>query len=122
MRIVYMAAVAGLFSFSFFIGYLPEGILKARTMCMVALTICQVAAALNCRSFKKSLFTLHPRNNHWLFIAIAGVIGLLIALLYIPLLQHIFNTTHLLLRDWILVITTGLVVIFIEELRKKICS
>lgn len=119
-QVVYMAFLGALLSCCAFIGYLPYGIDRARTMTMVILTGCQWITAINCRSLSLSVFSLSFFSNLWLAVALIGIVCTQVALLYVPFLQAIFKTVPLTITDWYFVIGAVLILLVAEEVRKGV--
>ena len=119
-QVIYMALLGALLSCCAFIGYLPYGIDRARTMTMVILTSCQWITAINCRSLRMSVFSLSFFSNPWLAVALIGIVCTQIALLYVPFLQVIFKTVPLTVTDWCFVIGAVFVLLVAEEIRKGV--
>ncbi|MFT6765941.1 MAG: Ca2+-transporting ATPase, partial [Alteromonas naphthalenivorans] len=79
VHIAYMALLLATLAAGVFVWYLPQGLMLARTMVMTTVTFCQWVTALNCRSLTYSNFSLSPKRNPFLFLALAGVFtGLLL--------------------------------------------
>jgi Ca2+-transporting ATPase len=76
-----------------------EGLARARTAALIALTCGQLYHALNCRSQRLSLFKLGLFTNAKLLIASAASLGLQLAILYVPFTQRIFQVAPLRLFD-----------------------
>jgi Ca2+-transporting ATPase len=120
IHIAYMSLLLAGLAAGVFVWYLPQGLMLARTMVMTTVTFCQWVTALNCRSLTLSNFSLSPKRNPFLFLALGGVFAGLLLVLYVPFLQIIFKTVSLGWSDWIVVLSTGGSMIFIEEVRKII--
>jgi magnesium-transporting ATPase (P-type) len=120
VRVLYSGFLAAVFSCGVFAWYLPVSLELARTMTMVTLTACQWVTALNCRSLDHSLFTLSPFSNRWLALALGGIFVTQIAIVTVPFLRMIFKTVPLSVGDWAIVCCSGLLLVLIEEVRKKI--
>jgi P-type Ca2+ transporter type 2C len=98
---VYMALAMAIMSLLMFYYYIPYGITLARTMTLVTLAFFQWFNAWNCRSLKKSIFTLNPFANLWFLCALALVFVLQVAILQIPFFHPFFNTTSLTGLQWL---------------------
>ena len=96
---------------------LPD-LIKAQTIALTALAVFQWFNIWNCRDKVKSIFRTNPLSNLYLLGATIVVIGLHLAIIYVPWLQNIFKTTALTLVDWILILTVGLSIVLVEEIRK----
>ncbi|MCD6510237.1 MAG: calcium-transporting P-type ATPase, PMR1-type [Thermoprotei archaeon] len=102
-------AVAALFQYigtmaAFLLGLslLKDSVTEARTLAFVQAVFFELFIVFNCRSERHSIFKVGFLTNKVLLLA--DLIGLLltVALVYLPPLQMIFETTTLTLYDWIL--------------------
>ncbi|KRN29032.1 hypothetical protein IV38_GL001247 [Lactobacillus selangorensis] len=91
---------------------------EATTMTLAAIVFCQIAAAINCRTKKISVFKIGLFSNKRVWEGIIFEICLIIALIYIPFLQGIFNTAPLQWNEWLFLICIPIPLVLIEELRK----
>jgi Ca2+-transporting ATPase len=74
---------------------------KARTMAFTTSIIFELFFVLNCRSEKKSVFSINPLTNKKLVLSIIVSIVLQFFVIYVPFLQAIFGTVPLGFWDWI---------------------
>ena len=72
----------------------------ARTMAFVVLSGCQILRAYTNRSENASLFSLGVFSNRWMQYATASSAVLLLAVVYIPGLNSVFNALPLSARQW----------------------
>ncbi|NTW70210.1 MAG: cation-translocating P-type ATPase [Chlorobiaceae bacterium] len=90
---------------------------EAMTMTFVSLVLIQFFKAYNFRSETKSM--LHrPFANKWLNIAILWELVMLVAIIFIPVLQKPFGTFMLTGEDWLIVISAAATVVPVIELLK----
>lgn len=68
---------------------------QATTMTLATIIFCQIAAALNCRTQRSSVFRIGIFSNRKIIGGIIFEVLLLLALMYLPELQIIFNTAPL---------------------------
>ena len=94
----------------------------ARTVAFVGLGFFTVYNAYSSRSLQESVFRMNPLGNKTLLIGIAASILAILAVVYIPFMQFIFETRPLSSESWILILITGLVVVLAAEVMKKILS
>jgi Ca2+-transporting ATPase len=92
----------------------------ARTMAFVALGFFTVYNAYSCRSLEESIFRMNPLGNKTLLLGIAGSVVSILAVVYIPIMQSIFQTRPLSSESWIMVLGVGLLVVFAAEVMKKV--
>ncbi|KRL37032.1 cation-translocating P-type ATPase [Liquorilactobacillus uvarum] len=95
-----------------------EVYVQATTMTLAAIVFCQIAAAINCRTEKTSVFTIGLFSNRHIIRGIVVEIALLSSLMYVPVLQELFNTTAIGLTEWIFLAAIPLPLILVEEIRK----
>lgn len=95
---------------------------KARTMAFSALALLQMAHVLNCKSLDKSLFNIGIFSNRYLVGAVLSTLILQLAVVQLPLLQKIFNTTGLSWQDWLLTVGLSLTPVLVVEVRKRLAA
>ncbi|MGE0009695.1 MAG: cation-translocating P-type ATPase [Candidatus Babeliales bacterium] len=117
-KIALMSIPMGIVSIGIFAYYAPINLTLARTLAMTTLATCQWFNAWNCRSEHHSLLEMSPFSNLWLIAATVLVLILQLAILYIPILQKVFNTVSLTIEQWLLVLMLASPVFLIEEIRK----
>lgn len=106
-KIVIQGVLIGLSTLAaFIIGYYWNGgsLAEARTMAFTTLVMAQLIFVFACRSECHSLWQTNPFTNLWLLLAVAISAGMQIAVLYIPGLQGIFQTTVLDAREWLIIL------------------
>jgi len=94
--------------------------LKALTVLFAGIVIMQVANVFNCRSEKYSAFKIGFFGNKRIFWSVALSLVFTCALVYIPFLQKVFQTTGLGLGEWGMLAGFMVFIFFAEELRKRI--
>jgi len=118
------------FFWELFIGYssgLPASFVeqKARTMAFTTSIMFELFFVLNCRSEKKSVFSINPLTNKKLVLSIIVSIILQFFVIYVPFLQAIFGTVPLGFWDWIKIFIFSSVGLFVFPqifMRKSIHS
>lgn len=90
---------------------------EAMTMTFVSLVLIQFFKAYNFRSDHLSVFH-RPLQNKWLNLAVLWEMLLLIAVIYVPLLQRPFSTYAITGRDWLIVGVLSLTISPVLELAK----
>ena len=91
----------------------------ARTMAFVGLGFFTVYNAYSSRSLEISVFRMNPLGNKPLLLGIAGSILAILAVVYIPFMQSIFDTRPLTPESWMSVLATGLLVVIAAEIMKR---
>lgn len=119
-RVLYMAFLCAGITFSMFWWYQNSDLALARTMAVAMLTMLECVNALNMRSLQKSAVSCSPKNNRWLMVALALVVVLLLAILYIPCLQYLFQTVALTVHQWGVIGAFCGMFFIVEECRKAV--
>jgi P-type Ca2+ transporter type 2C len=91
----------------------------ARTMAFVGLGFFTVYNAYSSRSLEESIFRMNPLGNKTLLLGIAGSISSILAVVYIPFMQSIFQTRPLTSESWAYILGVGLMVVIAAEIMKK---
>ena len=91
----------------------------ARTMAFVGLGFFTVYNAYSSRSLEKSVLRMNPVGNKTLLLGIAGSILSILAVVYIPFMQSIFETEPLTSQSWMFVLVAGLPVVIAAEVMKR---
>ncbi len=95
-----------------------EAITLARTMAFITLATSELFRAYTARSEYYSLFTIGVFSNKYMQGAVALSVVLLLAVVYVPFLTPIFNTTPINLLDWAKVLPLILLPSIAAELTK----
>jgi Ca2+-transporting ATPase len=90
----------------------------AETMAFVTLSLAELIRAFTVRSERLSIFQIGPFSNRYLVGAVAISMALLLATVFIPFLQPIFNTHALSLREWEVVLGLAVLPAIAEEITK----
>jgi Ca2+-transporting ATPase len=90
---------------------------QAMTMTFVSLVLIQFFKAYNFRSDRHSVLN-KPFANKWLNLAVLWEVVLLVAIVYLPVLQGPFGTYALPLADWVLVAGLAVTIVPVLELAK----
>ncbi|HSB00357.1 MAG TPA: cation-translocating P-type ATPase, partial [Anaerolineales bacterium] len=91
---------------------------SAETMAFVTLSLCELFRAYTVRSERASLFQIGIFSNRYMQYAVGLSIGLLLLVCAVPFLQPIFNTHFLSGREWLIVVSLGLIPATAEEITK----
>jgi len=92
----------------------------AETMAFVTLCLCELLRAFTVRSERLSIFQIGPFSNRYMVGAVLLSVVLLLLVVFVPILQPIFNTHALSLREWQVVIGLALIPAVSEEITKWI--
>jgi Ca2+-transporting ATPase len=101
---------------AYFRGY-PD-VPLAETMAFVTLALAELPIAYTARSERYALWRLGPFGNRYMQYAVGLSLVLLIAVIYVPLLQEPFNTVPLGLSEWALILPLAFLPALAAELTK----
>jgi len=102
----------------FYYGLMNYGTVAAMSMAFTTFVFFQLFNVLNCRSQDESLFKIGFFTNIMTVISIVLVIIIQVAIIYVPLLQKVFQTTPLDVYQWIVIILTSSTVFIVYEIVK----
>ena len=94
--------------------------IKATTMCLAAIIICQIANGLQCRSMRNSIFKIGFFTNRYLFIGFATELLLILGFSYLLFFQRFLGTGPLELKHWLFFVPFAILIFVVEEIRKAI--
>lgn len=117
--LILMTVIMTLGTLFFFLRALPDGLERARTIAFAFMGFAQLWNVWNMRSLKHSLATIGLLTNR--FVLLAFIIGALIqiAIIELPFLERIFQFTSLGVGDWLAVIMSSSLVLWLGELYKR---
>jgi Ca2+-transporting ATPase len=98
----------------------PTSPLLAESMAFVTLSASELVRAYTARSERASLFRLGVFSNRYMQYAVSLSIVLLLAVVYVPFLQPIFNTVALGPREWLVILPLLVVPSVAAEVTKAI--
>uniref|UniRef100_UPI0004721346 cation-translocating P-type ATPase n=1 Tax=Paenibacillus sp. 1-18 TaxID=1333846 RepID=UPI0004721346 len=81
-------------------------LVKAQSVAFATLVLAQLIHVFDCRS-SRSIFHRNPFQNSYLVLAVLSSIVLMLVVMYVPMLQPIFKTVPLGLREWALSIVAA---------------
>lgn len=93
---------------------------KATTMMLVGVVFSQIGMVMNNRTDRESVLKRGIFTNKYINLGLIVEIVILVCIIYIPILNDVFNTAPLGIIEWIYAIMIPFIVFGIEELRKKI--
>jgi Ca2+-transporting ATPase len=105
--IVMTAAVLAAFIYG--LSRYPNNLVAAQTVAFATLVVSELLRAFTARSEYYALWKIGITSNRWMLVAVLSSLLLLLAVVYVPLLQSFFGTTALTLQDWL--ITTPLMLL-----------
>jgi Ca2+-transporting ATPase len=112
------AAILG----SFLIGLqrYPGNLAGAQTVAFATLVVSELVRAFTVRSERLSVFKIGLTSNRWMLLATGSSFFLLLAVIYVPFLDPIFNTIPLGWQDWIILLPFAFADSVVNELYKWI--
>jgi magnesium-transporting ATPase (P-type) len=91
---------------------------QATTLTLASIVFCQIGMVLNCRTERESIFKIGPFKNKQVNIGIIVELILVVALMYVPFLRNVFQTSPVPFLGWIFLFCIPLPIVLIEEARK----
>ncbi|MCW5821461.1 MAG: cation-transporting P-type ATPase [Cyanobacteria bacterium TGS_CYA1] len=101
----------------------PEGSVAwshATTMTLTGVVACQIGAVFCCRTNTRSLFQIGFFNNKMILAGILFEVGLLCLLMYVPVLQRLFNTMPLSIPEIMFALSFIPIIVLLDETRKYV--
>jgi potassium/sodium efflux P-type ATPase len=96
----------------------PTVYAKGTTVVLAGIMAGQLGNFFSARTSSQSAFRLSPFRNKWLFLGIVAQIGILVSIVYIPIIQQVFRTASLSWTDWVILYSLAPLVLLVEETRK----
>jgi Ca2+-transporting ATPase len=96
----------------------PTVYARGTTVVLAGIMAGQLGNFFSARASSQSAFRLSPLRNKWLFPAILAQIGILVSIVYLPILQQVFRTASLSWTDWAVLYSLAPFVLLVEETRK----
>ena len=118
--VILLGGYMGLATLWLFRHYLNGGhsLVYAQTIAFTGLVLMEMVNVFNFRSLRHTLVRVGFLTNLWLLGAWVLNLGLQIAVVYLPFLQHAMHTVALSWQDWGLMLVVAAPVIIIEEIYK----
>ncbi|MGE5221985.1 MAG: cation-translocating P-type ATPase [Omnitrophica WOR_2 bacterium] len=92
----------------------------AETMAFVTLSLSELPLAFTTRSERYPLLKVGPFTNRYMNLAVLSSLILMLAVIYVPFLQPIFNTTSLGFTQWAVILPLALIPAVAAEITKFI--
>ncbi len=119
--ILQMVVITGATLTAFRLGMDAFGTVEAaRTMAFVCLSGCQLIRAYTNRSERASVFSIGVFSNKWMQLAALSSVVLLLAVIYIPFINDVFNVVPLDAREWACLLPLMLLPAVVDELSKLV--
>jgi len=91
----------------------------ARTLAVNVFVFGELFYLFNCRSLRRSTFSLGLTGNPWVFLGCGLMTLLQLLFVYFPPMQKVFHTAPIGLKEWGLVLAFGILVFLVIEAEKK---
>ncbi|MCK5763791.1 MAG: cation-translocating P-type ATPase, partial [Clostridiales bacterium] len=121
-KIVFEGLLVGLIALGIFIYGSSINITVARTMTFLTLAFSQLVHSINVRSDDSIIFVKGLFSNKYSLYAILTSVLLQVFIVSVPFTQKMFKVTHLSFNQWIIVLLSSLIPLFVIELIKIIKS
>jgi magnesium-transporting ATPase (P-type) len=105
------------FYYALDIGYSLE---SARTIVMTTIVLMELVCIFSSRSFVTPTISKNFFSNKWIFIGVGATLLLQACVIYLPVMNELFNTVPIVLLAWVPVILTTLALFFMVELEKVV--
>lgn len=121
LLIFLIGAVTDVILFVVYLWLLPSvgDLHEVRSIMFAAVGIDSLLYIFAVRSFRQTIFHIHPFSNLWLIIGVCVGFGMMLLALMHPFFQDIFDVTPLSLSGWGLLLMMGMVKLFAIELTKE---
>ncbi|MDP2952833.1 MAG: cation transporting ATPase C-terminal domain-containing protein, partial [Chloroflexota bacterium] len=96
----------------------PNNLSAAQTMAFATLSISELLRAYTSRSERYSVWSIGPFSNRYMQWAVLASLVILLAIIYLPFLDPIFDTAFLGWREWAMMIPLLLLPSFAAEVTK----
>ena len=93
----------------------------ASTMSFLTICLMQIIHAINCKS-EHSIFKMNIFKNHFFNFSFLTLLGLILAVYFIPFLSGLFGLVSISLTEWLVVIITSIAIIPTVEIGKVIIN
>jgi Ca2+-transporting ATPase len=90
----------------------------AETMAFVTLALSELPIAYTSRSERYPLFKLGVFSNKWMQRAVSLSVALILAVIYVPILQEAFDTVALTPNDWLILLPLIVIPASVAEISK----
>jgi Ca2+-transporting ATPase len=102
------------------LAWFPENIHHAQTMAFGTLAISELFRAYTARSERFGIWRIGVLTNKYMQYAVLSSLAILLAIIYVPALDPIFDTTFLNLRDWLVMLPLILTPAIAAEITKAV--
>lgn len=97
-----------------------DSLVEAHSVALTTLVVFNIFQAGNARSENRSLFTISPLGNPFLFWSTVGAVGLHLAALHLPATQYVLGVQPITLEAWIRAIVVAASILVVVEVHKAV--
>ncbi|MEJ5198132.1 MAG: cation-translocating P-type ATPase, partial [Anaerolineae bacterium] len=112
--------IAVLTVFRIGLSWYPENVHHAQTMAFAVLSISELLRAYSARSEYFSVLRIGVFTNKYMQYAVLSSLAILLAIIYVPFLDPVFDTAFLGMRDWMVILPFLFVPVIAAEITKII--
>ncbi len=112
-----LAAAFGLYELRLYEG---ASVAQARTVAVTAVILIGIFYLLNCRSLDESPLHIGLFSNRWVLAGIPALLGLQLVFVYVPVMNRLFQSAPIGLREWGLTTGAGLATFILIEAEKAL--
>jgi len=102
----------GVFGLFYYESHLGASLEEARTAAVGVLVVGELFYLFNCRSFKRSMFSIGLFSNKWIWPGVFLMILLQLLFTYAPIMNQFFHSAPLSLESWIRIVAVGVGIYF----------
>jgi Ca2+-transporting ATPase len=95
-----------------------QALAKAQTMGVTTVIMFQIFYMINCRSLKDSILSIGLFSNKSVFIGIVSLLLLQAAFIYLPIMNKVFGSAPLSVRDIAFAVVAGAIILPVISLEK----
>ena len=93
----------------------------ARTVAVNTIVMIEIFYLFNTRFLTASSFSINGIiGNHFVWLAVFGVVFFQLLFTYLPIMQHFFSTNDLSLFSWLRILLVGVIVFILVEIEKAV--
>jgi len=97
-----------------------EATAQARTAVINVIIFVEIAYLLNCRSLRRSFFSIGFFSNRWAILGALVMLGAQLLFTYAPIMNHLFHTAPLRAESWLMIIAVAMTSFTLVEIEKWI--
>ena len=115
-------AIAGVTLSAYAIGLwlYPDELIRAGTMAFVTISFSELLRAFTARSERYQIFSIGLFSSRWMVLAVSSSLLLLLATVYVPFLQPVFDTVALGLTEWSIILPLIIIPALVAEITKYV--